>query len=366
MIDIEKIDLNWINNVSKENRNADKILVEKVIRAFLLLEGLCKVEIPFVFKGGTSLMLLSGAKKRMSIDIDIIVENDSGDLDEKLNHAAKDQGFIRVESQKRTSLSRVPKRHYKFFYSPIHKTVQEEEYVLLDILFAGNPYSLVEDREITSPFVPIVNPPVFVKVPSPDDLLGDKLTAFAPNTTGVPYYKHGDSMSMEIIKQLYDVGCLFDIAQDFVAVRETFAKLVKQEAEYRSGEIIEKNVIEDILHTSLCISTRGVLGRGDFAELLAGIGRVKGFVCSKPYHIEDATVSAAKAAYSAALIATGSSLAVRYTGPENVSDMTIGNTEYNKLNKLKKFNSEAFFYWYHTVELFDLGNRFMTNKTLTK
>lgn len=351
MIDIEKIDINWINLVSKENRNADKILVEKVIRAFLLLEGLCRVEVPFVFKGGTSLMLLLGAKKRMSIDIDIIVERDANDLDEKLNHVAKEQGFVRVELQRRTSLSSVPKRHYKFFYNPIHKTVQEEEYVLLDILFAENPYSLVEEREIVSPFVPIVEPIVFVKVPSPENLLGDKLTAFAPNTTGVPYYKHGDSMSMEIVKQLYDIGCLFDITRDFVAVCEVFDKLVIQEAEFRGRGITEKDVIEDIFQTSLCISTRGVLGRGDFAELLAGIGRVKGFVFSKPYHIEDATVSASKIAYSAALIATGASSVARYTGPDSVSNLTIRNTDYNKLNKLKKSNSEAFYYWYHAVEL---------------
>lgn len=351
MIDVGKIDINWINHVSKENRNADKILVEKVIRAFLLLEGLCKEGMPFVFKGGTSLMLLSGAKKRMSIDIDIIVERDANDMDEKLNRAAREQGFVRVESQNRTSLSSVPKRHYKFFYTPIHKTMQEEEYVLLDILFAENLYSLVEEREIVSPFMPIVEPPIFVKVPSPENLLGDKLTAFAPNTTGVPYYKHGDSMSMEIIKQLYDVGCLFDITQDFVAVRDTFAKLVKQEAGYRGEGITEKDVIEDIFQTSLCISTRGVLGRGDFVELLAGIGRVKGFVFSKSYHIEDATVSAAKAAYTAALIATGDTSVARYTGPDSVSNMTIGNTDYNKLNKLKKSNAEAFFYWCHAVEL---------------
>ncbi|MEX0986491.1 MAG: hypothetical protein WD052_03355 [Bacteroidales bacterium] len=40
MIDREKITLEWIEKVSKSNRNADKILVEKVIRALLLVEGM--------------------------------------------------------------------------------------------------------------------------------------------------------------------------------------------------------------------------------------------------------------------------------------------------------------------------------------
>ena len=73
MIDIKNTDKNWIEKVSKKNKNADKILVEKVIRAFALLEGLTKSNINFVFRGGTSLMLLQGMSKRLSIDIDIII-----------------------------------------------------------------------------------------------------------------------------------------------------------------------------------------------------------------------------------------------------------------------------------------------------
>ena len=51
MIDKTKLTLDWIKNISKVNKNADKILVEKVIRALLLLEGLAIYKIPFVFKG---------------------------------------------------------------------------------------------------------------------------------------------------------------------------------------------------------------------------------------------------------------------------------------------------------------------------
>ena len=53
MISQKEITIDWLNKVSKENRNADKILVEKVIRALLLLEGLVKENLQFIFKGGT-------------------------------------------------------------------------------------------------------------------------------------------------------------------------------------------------------------------------------------------------------------------------------------------------------------------------
>ncbi len=41
MINQEKITIEWINTISKENRKADKILIEKVIHALLLLERSC-------------------------------------------------------------------------------------------------------------------------------------------------------------------------------------------------------------------------------------------------------------------------------------------------------------------------------------
>ena len=66
MIDKENITIDWMNKISKENRNVDKILVEKVIRALLLLEGLVKKKLSFTFKGGTALMLLLGSTKRLS------------------------------------------------------------------------------------------------------------------------------------------------------------------------------------------------------------------------------------------------------------------------------------------------------------
>jgi len=43
MISYKTLNLDWINSVSRKNRNADKILIEKVIRALLLLEGLAEI-----------------------------------------------------------------------------------------------------------------------------------------------------------------------------------------------------------------------------------------------------------------------------------------------------------------------------------
>jgi len=52
----------------------DNSILERSIFAFALLEALAKVGMPFIFKGGTSLLLLLEKPRRLSTDIDIIVQ----------------------------------------------------------------------------------------------------------------------------------------------------------------------------------------------------------------------------------------------------------------------------------------------------
>lgn len=100
--------------------------------------------------------------------------------------------------------------------------------------------------------MPIIDQPLSVIVPSLEDILGDKLTAFAPNTTGIPYFKNADSMSMEIIKQLYDIGNLFDTVNDIETIKTAFYRFAKTEITYRNTkEINEDDVLQDIYETSL-------------------------------------------------------------------------------------------------------------------
>ena len=352
MIDQEKITLDWIEKVSKANRNADKILVEKVIRALLLLEGLVKQELSFVFKGGTALMLLLNSAKRLSIDIDIIIPEKPDDLNELLDKLASEQGFIRKEEQKREANIKVDKAHYKFFYKQLHKTSKDEEYVLLDILFEAVQYKKLEKIKIQSSFVPEKEAPLTVKSPCLEDITGDKLTAFAPNTTGIPYFKKEDSMSMEIIKQLYDIGNLADNVSDIEIIKSTFKNFAATELSYRElKNLAEQDVINDIYQTALCIVTRGTDGKGNFDELQKGIQRISRFVFSESYHLEKAITHASKTAYLAVLIKEDATKIEKYSNPQQMKEWIIGEPMNTKLNRLKKSNPEAFFYWYKIHEL---------------
>lgn len=352
MIDQKEISNEWLSQVSKQHRNADKILAEKVIRALLLLEGLVKQKLHFVFKGGTALMLHFNSTKRLSIDIDIILPKEINNLEEILDAIIKEQGFLRWELQHRNMQSKIKKEHYKFFYMPLHKTNKEEEYVLLDILFEKVNYFKLISIPIQSNFIPLEAEPLNVDVPSLEDILGDKLTAFAPYTTGIPYFKKEDSMSMEIIKQLYDIGNLFDAVSDIEIIKATFYRFAKTEIAYRDSDgITESDVLDDMYQTALCIVTRGTDGKGDFEELQKGIQRISRFIFSENYHIEKAITQASKIAYLSTLIKHNAETVKKFENPMQIKDWLIGEPMTNKLNKLKRSNPEAFFYWYKVYEL---------------
>ena len=73
----------------------------------LLLEGLAEKNLPFIFKGGTALMLHFNSAKRLSIDIDIILSNEIENLESILDAIAEEQGFLRKELQHRSTNSKI-------------------------------------------------------------------------------------------------------------------------------------------------------------------------------------------------------------------------------------------------------------------
>lgn len=71
MINPKSRSIEWITETAKRLDVHDIALIEKTIRALSLLEALARSGCPFLFKGGSSLMLHLNTSKRLSIDIDI-------------------------------------------------------------------------------------------------------------------------------------------------------------------------------------------------------------------------------------------------------------------------------------------------------
>jgi predicted nucleotidyltransferase component of viral defense system len=86
----------WISAKAMELRYPDKNVIERVVRAFSLLDMLARSGCPFVFKGGTSLMLLlQETGSRLSTDIDIICPPETNIETYLQEYAAS--GFVRYE-----------------------------------------------------------------------------------------------------------------------------------------------------------------------------------------------------------------------------------------------------------------------------
>lgn len=243
------------------------------------------------------------------------------------------------------------KAHYKFYYEPAHKTAQEEEYVLLDIVYQDTLYNNLLKNDIASSFVKQDGEAIKVTTPDIDNILGDKLTAFAPETTGIPYERGGRSMSMEIIKQLYDIGSIFEVCSNFKSTKEAFKEFALEQLKDREIDEDLSLVIDDIYDTALTICTRGKSGNAKYAELEEGIRKVNSFIFYENYHIEKAIKDASKAAYLATLIKFDKRDIQKFSAPQEVKDWVIEQPFNTRLNKLKKSNPEAFFYWYRIYEL---------------
>ncbi len=355
MIHPDSISLEWIRQASVKNNYNNLIIIEKTIRAFCLLEALVKSGCPFIFKGGSALMLHMKGRKRMSVDIDIICPPGTN-VENYLWKYATNYGFSDIKLEERISRTNIIKTHAKFYYTVSYLTNKDKDAILLDVLFEDSTYTKIESLPIENPFLKQEGEPIMVNVPSLEDMLGDKLTAFAPNTTGIPYYKGERRCSMKIIKQLYDIASLFDVFADLTIVSNTFTKIAKVELEYRGKDPSNmQSVLDDILCTAEHICT-GIYSKEksyEEAELANGILRIRDLIHSEPYNQYSAAVNASKAAYLSALISKGKTSFERYNSnmSKELKNKSIDYPLSKSLNRIKTIIPEAFFYWLKTQEL---------------
>ena len=362
MIHPDSRTLDWIIQCGKENNINDLTILEKTIRAFNLLEALSRSGCPFLFKGGSALMLQLDCSRRLSVDIDIVCPPGT-DVIAYLEKYADQYGFGKIEPVQRLSRNNVPKTHAKCFYQVSYVTNTETEKILLDVLFEDYWYTKIDSLPINSHLLKLEGDLSFVKLPSKEDLLGDKLTAFAPNTTGIPYIKivknrRGEDVerhcSMEIIKQLYDVASLFDVVEDLTVVRNTFEKIAPIELEYRGRDSSNTDaVLDDVIRTSEIICSNVYTSDGSFEhkELARGITQIHDLIISENFTYYSAIVCAAKAAYLAVLLKKGILEIKRYDKSMDLKPLHIDAPFNPALNKIKAMRPEAFFYWWEASRL---------------
>lgn len=343
----------WVTRKRGEMGGIDPALLEKSIHAFALLCALGESSVPFVFKGGTSMILLLKEFRRLSIDIDIVTSMPRIEYELNLADIGRKSPFLGYEQDDRGERGLPHRTHFKFFYdSAISK---RRDYVLLDILEETNFYPKTEINPVKASFIELKKP-IKVRMPIIDCLLGDKLTAFAPNTIGIHYAQRS---SMQIIKQLFDVGELFNAAEDFVLVRKSYKALSEAEIRYRGGKYTQEQAIEDTFRTGIMICGLGLRGipRDKHAEILTdGIGKIPSYLVNTRFRLEEAKISASRAVLLSALLKTQSkerAFKEFRWNPKRTSELTslILKPPFDNLNRIKVLITEAFYNLYTSQEL---------------
>lgn len=368
MIDLKTLSTDWIVEKRKKY-SKDPTIMESMIYALYLLEQLQVSGLDFIFKGGTSLILLMKEPKRFSVDIDIIVspKTSKAKLEKHLSEIITNSEFERLElDEGRSYQGEIPKAHYKFIYNSNFAIKNQkglvisnpEREILLDILFEENHYPTLIEIPIETEWILQNDKSIRVTMPDINSILGDKLTAFAPNTTGIPY---NSGKEKEILKQLFDIGHLFDLLTDIKVLKKSFSETAKGEIAYRPERKIKsvEQILYDIIDTALLIAKKDILKTEDekskFAEINIGIKQFRHFVFVGKFEILEAQLASAKAAYLASIILTNHEELQQFSETISLNDYMITTTDYNFLNKRLKFvaKGEALFYWYQTIKLIE-------------
>lgn len=345
MIKRENFTMGHMQNI-KQNRKIDPFLLERTVYALGLLESLVQVGMPFIFKGGTSLMLLLDKPRRLSTDIDITVEPGT-DVRRYIKQASMIFPFKESQEQVRKGKNNIVKQHFMFWYdSPLNG---KPFYILLDILFEENHYGSIINGKIKNDILLTEKPYLEVAMPSIDCILGDKLTAFAPHTTGIPF---GVDKELEIIKQLYDVASLTEVCSIFSDIYDSYMATVEAEIGYRGINIKAEDALMDSIEAAACIASRGAIHPEDYPLYLNGIRSVINHIYSERFSGEKAASIAGKVMYIAACVLKNHTFQ-RITEVTNYAKINISNCRYKKLAPLRKLDLEAYAYLVEAAKLLD-------------
>ena len=323
---------------------ADPSILERTVFAFGLLEAIRSVGMPFIFKGGTSLMLLLENPRRLSTDIDIIVSHGT-DVDGYIEKAGKIFPFISVEEHKRKGLNDIEKRHFRFHF--ISPRSGKEINILLDVVFEDNPYPIVCEKPIRSILLTGEGEDLTVAVPDKNSILGDKLTAFAPRTTGIPF---GADKELEIIKQMFDCWTLIQEMDDYSAVSTVYRQISAIERGYRGLNVSAEDCLKDTIDSCICIMGRGNIRAEEYQHFSRGIGAIQGHLFAGRINGENAGIYASEVMYLATCILTGQTYG-RINDPDAYRDIQLKVKGIKKINSIRNANPLAYAYMVKSIQM---------------
>ena len=332
-------------NAIKEETGANLPIIERTVFAFGLLEAICKVGMPFIFKGGTSLLVILNDPRRLSTDIDIVVEPGT-DVDGYVNEAGKIFPFLSVDEKIRKGDNDIEKRHFRFlFKSPLDS---REIHILLDVVFEENPYLKVTEVPIRNRIMLSEGEDLLVTVPDKNCILGDKLTAFAPHTTGIRF---GKDKELEIIKQMFDCWTLIQEMDDYRLVKNVYDRVSRIEMGYRGLQNEPEDCLKDTIESCICILGRGAVREDDYKQFFAGISAIQGHVFRGRINGENAGAYASEVMYLATCLLTEQTEYEKITDPAEYREHGLKMKGFKKISSIRNTDPLAYA---HMIKSFQL------------
>ena len=334
-------------------KKANSEYVEKTIYAFELLSLLVKSGMEFIFKGGTSLLLLLPEPKRLSIDIDIVGKIDITKFDSMIENTK----FTGVEPDLRQN-DKENIKHFIFYYDSVFKA--QNPHILLDIVLKEHNFPNSQNKLIKTPFFE-TSEIIKTEVPFINSILADKLTAFAPKTIGIPFDEKSTARKTGIIKQLFDISNLFDFANNLNVIKNSYTKLQTFECDLRKKTYSIKETLKDSIETSYLICQSGLKGsisNNEIEILRFGCKNLKNYLLDGTFSLEQAKIPASKIAFLASALLYESKVKLndfKYNPAKIgiIKDLKLDG-KYRLLTRLKSIEPEAFYYW-HLVSQIEEG-----------
>jgi len=349
MIDPACFSREWLETCREQVGRMDPVLLEKSMYAFDLLGRLQKAGLPFVFKGGTAMLLLLDQFRRLSIDVDIVCSLPEEDVFRVIREVAAKGPYLSMDKDARDP-DRLPKRHHYLFQyqSVLGGTVPQ--FLQLDVLQDKAHYPELQQKPLLSRFIKSTED-ISIVTPTIEGLLGDKLTAFAPRTVGVHYGAY--KAPIRIAKQISDIGELFTRATKGPAVLRAYNALFEAENSYRKKAFSRDQTLDDTIEAAKLLGSVLLKGHKETEEsriLLSGVGLVDTHMIGQKYTLDDAKLASARAAHLAAMLKCGSM-------PEDLNTERFDaamlpeliNSElqesWRPLHRLKQANEQTYYHW---------------------
>ena len=158
---------------------------------------------------------------------------------------------------------------------------------------------------------------------------------------------------MEIIKQLFDLGILFEHITSLKEISQIYKRVSKTEASYRSINTPMDVFLNDSINTSFLVCQLDFRKsiKGNYTkELREGIRRIKSYIVGGKYSLLNAKEDASKVACLASLIRDDrfdvdiNKIKTDKNILEKIKDVDLPD-DLNVLNKLKIISPESFYLW---------------------